>query len=230
MAKTKLLIIDDELAIRRFLRASVPREDFDLEEAATGREGITKAASTSPDVVLLDLGLPDMDGIEVAREIRTWAQVPIIVVSARHRDDDKIAALDVGADDYMTKPFSVGELLARIRVALRHVQRMGQDVPPIYECLGVKLDLAAHLAWKDGMEVHLTPIEFSLVALLAKHAGKVVTHRQLLCEVWGEAYADEMQYLRVYAGQLRHKLETNPAQPKLLITEPGVGYRLRSPD
>ncbi len=230
MAKTKLLIIDDELAIRRFLRASVPNEDFELEEAATGKEGISKVASTSPDVVLLDLGLPDMDGIEVAREIRTWAQVPIIVVSARHREDDKILALDVGADDYMTKPFSVGELLARVRVALRHSQRMGQEATPVYECLGVKVDLAAHRAWKDGEEVHLTPIEFNLLALLAKHAGKVVTHRQLLSEVWGEAYSDELQYLRVYAGQLRHKLESNPAQPKLLTTEPGVGYRLRAPD
>jgi two-component system KDP operon response regulator KdpE len=230
LAKTKLLIIDDELAIRRFLRASVPNEDFELEEAATGKEGISKVASTSPDVVLLDLGLPDMDGIEVAREIRTWAQVPIIVVSARHREDDKILALDVGADDYMTKPFSVGELLARVRVALRHSQRMGQEATPVYECLGVKVDLAAHRAWKDGEEVHLTPIEFNLLALLAKHAGKVVTHRQLLSEVWGEAYSDELQYLRVYAGQLRHKLESNPAQPKLLTTEPGVGYRLRAPD
>ena len=230
MAKTKLLVIDDELAIRRFLRASFPGDMYDLEEAITGKEGLTKVASGVPDVVLLDLGLPDLDGIEVAREIRSWSQVPIIVLSARHQENDKIRALDAGADDYLTKPFSVGELLARVRVALRHSQRTSQDVPSVFEYDGLKVDLAAHRVFRSGEEVHLTPNEYNLLAALVRHAGKVVTHRQLLREVWGEAYADELQYLRVYAGQLRHKLEANPAKPKLLLTEPGVGYRLQSGD
>ena len=230
MAKTKLLVIDDELAIRRFLHASFPDGSFELIEAETGKDGIGKVATNAPDVVLLDLGLPDMDGIEVAREIRTWSEVPIIVLSARHQENDKIRALDAGADDYLTKPFSVGELLARVRVALRHSQRGTQEGPPVFEYDGLKVDLAAHRVWSKGEEVHLTPNEFNLLAVLVRHAGKVVTHRQLLREVWGEAYADELQYLRVYAGQLRHKLEVNPAKPRLLLTEPGVGYRLQSGD
>ena len=230
LAKTKLLVIDDELAIRRFLRASFPGDMYDLEEAITGKEGLTKVASGVPDVVLLDLGLPDLDGIEVAREIRSWSQVPIIVLSARHQENDKIRALDAGADDYLTKPFSVGELLARVRVALRHSQRTSQDARSVFEYDGLKVDLAAHRVFRSGEEVHLTPNEYNLLAALVRHAGKVVTHRQLLREVWGEAYADELQYLRVYAGQLRHKLEANPAKPKLLLTEPGVGYRLQSGD
>ena len=230
MAKTKLLVIDDELAIRRFLRASFPDESYDLDEAVSGKEGITKAAAGTPDVVLLDLGLPDMDGIQVAQEIRVWSQVPIIVLSARHQENDKIRALDAGADDYLTKPFSVGELLARVRVALRHSQRNAADLPSVFEYGGLKVDLAAHRVFSRGEEVHLTPNEYNLLAALVRHAGKVVTHRQLLREVWGEAYAEELQYLRVYAGQLRHKLEENPAKPKLLLTEPGVGYRLQSGD
>jgi two-component system KDP operon response regulator KdpE len=230
LAKTKLLVIDDELAIRRFLRASFPGDSFDLEEAVTGQDGLAKVATGVPDVVLLDLGLPDMDGIAVAREIRSWSHVPIIVLSARHQENDKIRALDAGADDYLTKPFSVGELLARVRVALRHSQRGTADVPSVFEHDGLKVDLAAHRVFSRGEEVHLTPNEYNLLAALVKHAGKVVTHRQLLREVWGEAYADELQYLRVYAGQLRHKLEVNPAKPKLLLTEPGVGYRLLSGD
>lgn len=230
MVKTKLLVIDDELAIRRFLRASFPGESYDLDEAVSGKEGISRVAAGTPDVVLLDLGLPDMDGIQVAQEIRAWSQVPIIVLSARHQENDKIRALDAGADDYLTKPFSVGELLARVRVALRHSRRIGGETPAVFEYGGLRVDLAAHRVFSRGEEVHLTPNEYNLLAALVRHAGKVVTHRQLLREVWGEAYAEELQYLRVYAGQLRHKLEENPAKPKLLLTEPGVGYRLQSGD
>jgi two-component system KDP operon response regulator KdpE len=223
--KTKLLIIDDELAIRRFMHASVP-DSFEVLDAATGKEGMSRVASGSPDVVLLDLGLPDMDGIEVARELRTWTDVPIIVLSARHQEADKVKALDAGADDYLTKPFSVAELMARVRVALRHAKRIGESPQPVFEAKGVKVDQAVRRVWRHGEEVHLTPNEYKLLSVLVRYAGKVVTHRQLLREVWGEAYTEEMQYLRVYAGQLRHKLEDEPARPALLLTEPGVGYRL----
>lgn len=230
MDRSKLLIVDDELAIRRFLRASVPDDQFELDEAATGKEGIHKVAAHPPSVVLLDLGLPDMDGIDVVREIRTWTQVPIVVLSARHQENDKIRALDAGADDYLTKPFSVGELLARVRVALRHSQRDAGSPTPVFEAKGIRVDLSKRRVTRQGAEVHLTPNEYNMLAVLVKHSGKVVTHRQLLREVWGEAYTEEMQYLRVYAGQLRHKLEDEPARPKLLLTEPGVGYRLMSDD
>lgn len=174
----------------------------------------------------MDLSLPDQDGIEVAKELRTWTDVPIIVLSARHQENDKVQALDAGADDYLTKPFSVAELMARIRVALRHAGRMGESPPPVFESQGLKVDQAARRVWSRGEEVHLTPNEYKLLSVLVRHAGRVVTHKQLLKEVWGDAYTEEMQYLRVYAGQLRHKLEEEPARPKLLLTEPGVGYRL----
>jgi two-component system KDP operon response regulator KdpE len=223
----KIVVIDDEVAIRRFLKASLDPREYELVEAQTGEEGIRMTATANPAVVLLDLGLPDMDGVEVARNLRQWTEVPIIVLSARGQEADKIAALDAGADDYLTKPFGVGELMARIRVAMRHSKDdSGPD--PCIEAFGVKIDLPNRQILRDGVEVHLTPNEYNLLAMLARHAGKVVTHQQLLKDVWGPAYAEENHYLRVYMGQLRHKLEANPAQPRLLITESGIGYRLRT--
>lgn len=223
----RILVIDDELAIRRFLRASLNSDEYELIEAENGQQGIHATATKNPDVVLLDLGLPDMDGVEVARSIREWSQVPIIVLSARGREQDKIDALDAGADDYLTKPFGVGELMARIRVALRHASK--QEGPePVLSIDGVRIDLSARQVTRDGVEVHLTPNEYKLLAMLVRNAGRVVTHKQLLQEVWGPGYEFETHYLRVYLGQLRQKLEANPAQPQFLINEPGVGYRLRS--
>jgi len=220
-----VLIIDDETAIRRFLRASLDEKQFKLIEAADGREGLRLAATGRPDVILLDLGLPDIDGTRVAMEIREWSEVPIIVLSAREREQDKVKALDAGADDYLTKPFGIGELLARIRVALRHSRKTPAE--PVFRAGDLEVDLASHVVKREGVEVHLTPNEYGLLATLVKHAGKVVTHKQLLTEVWGGAYTEESHYLRVYMGQLRHKLEADPTRPKLLTTEPGVGYRLK---
>lgn len=224
--RTKLLVIDDEVAIRRFLRASLDPAKFELSEAGDGESGIRLTATESPSVVLLDLGLPDMDGIEVVRALREWSQIPIIVLSARGQEKDKVAALDAGADDYLTKPFGIGELMARIRVAVRHLRSDTEETNPIFEALHLKVDIVRRRVFKSGVDVHLTPTEYKLLTCLIKHAGKVLTHRQLLTEVWGPAYAEENHYLRVYMGQLRHKLEENPAQPKLLINEAGVGYRL----
>ena len=213
--------------MRRFLKASFDPADAELFEAENGSEGMRLVARTNPDVVLLDLGLPDMDGIDVAKQLREWTQVPIIVLSARGRERDKIEALDAGADDYLTKPFGVGELLARIRVTLRHVARTkGTDGDPVFEVGDLRVDLAMRRVIVSDKEVHLTPIEFKLLSMLVRHAGMVLTHRQLLTEVWGPAYSDETHYLRVYMGQLRHKLEVDPARPKHITTEPGVGYRL----
>lgn len=227
MAMSRLLVIDDEAPIRRFLRASLDPSEYEVFESADGQSGIHLAAMKTPDVILLDLGLPDMDGVEVARAIREWSGVPIIVLSARGHEQNKIDALDAGADDYLTKPFSVGELLARIRVALRHANK-STPPEPIVQALGIKIDLAARQVFRDGVEVHLTPNEYKLLTTLARYAGRVVTHRQLLLEVWGEAHVEEAHYLRVYMGQLRHKLEADPANPRALTTEPGVGYRLRT--
>lgn len=223
----RILVIDDEAPIRRFLRASLDPKEFTLFEAEDGTSGIRAVAHKNPEVVLLDLGLPDMDGIEVARQLREWTGVPIIVLSARGQEADKIDALDAGADDYLTKPFGVGELFARIRVALRHAKR--DDPPePLVEAFDVRIDLAKRQVHRDGVEIHLTPNEFRLLAALARHAGRVVTHKQLLKEVWGDAYTEESHYLRVYTGQLRQKLEADPAQPRLIVNEPGVGYRLKT--
>jgi two-component system KDP operon response regulator KdpE len=220
-------VIDDEVPIRRFLKASLADAEFELIEAATGREGIQQAATRAPDVILLDLGLPDMDGIEVAAAIREWSRIPIVVLSARGQEKDKVAVLDAGADDYVTKPFGIGELLARIRVALRHAEIVkGGAQDPVFEADGLRVDLPSHQVLLNGAEVKMTPTEFKLLAMLVKNVGKVLTHRQLLTEVWGAAYAEETQYLRVYMGQLRHKLEKDPARPRRLLTEPGVGYRL----
>jgi two-component system KDP operon response regulator KdpE len=223
-----ILIVEDELPIRRFLRAALTASDYRLVEAGAAQEGLDQAALRQPDLVILDLGLPDMDGLEVIRQLRGWSAVPIIILSARQQEGDKVTALDAGADDYLTKPFGIAELLARVRVALRHASRTaaGGD-SPLFAVGDLRVDLALRQVVISGKEVHLTPIEFKLLATLVHYAGKVMTHRQLLREVWGPGYADESHYLRVYIAQLRRKLEVNPARPHYLITEPGVGYRLR---
>ncbi|HTV24333.1 MAG TPA: response regulator [Polyangiaceae bacterium] len=222
-----ILVIDDETAMRRFLRASLTSNGYQLLEAATAEEGITRAAAYNPDVILLDLGLPDLDGLVVTQRLREWSKTPIIVLSARGQEQDKIQALDAGADDYLTKPFGVGELLARLRVALRHAAT-APDAEPQFGVGELKVDLARRQVFVAQSEIHLTPIEYKLLATLVKHAGRVLTHRQLLKEVWGPNASEQVQYLRVYMGQLRHKLETTPGRPRYLITEPGVGYRLRT--
>jgi two-component system KDP operon response regulator KdpE len=224
-----VLLIEDEPQMRRFLRAALGAQDYRLVEATTARDGLAQAASRNPDVILLDLGLPDRDGLEVARELREWSATPIIVLSARGREQDKVAALDLGADDYLTKPFGVEELLARIRVALRHAALPPGAAPePVFEVGDVRVDLVRREVRRGGQAVHLTPTEYKLLILLIRHAGKVLTHRQLLKEVWGTNYADQSHYVRVYMAQLRQKLEADPARPRLLVTEPGVGYRLKA--
>ena len=222
-----VLLIEDEAQMRRFLRVCLANHGFRLVESETGRDGLLQAATRNPDVVLLDLGLPDLDGLEVAKELRGWSQTPIIVLSARGQEKDKVAALDAGADDYLTKPFGVEELLARIRVAIRHRERADRPPEPVFESGGLRVDLFRRQVFVEGREVHLTPIEYRLLTTMVRYAGRVMTHRQLLIEVWGAAYATQTQYLRVFLGQLRHKLEGNPARPRHLLTEPGVGYRLR---
>jgi len=226
--KGLILLIEDESQMRRFLRITLQGSGYRLIESATGQEGLTQVATRNPDVVLLDLGLPDIDGLEVVRRLREWSQVPVIVLSARGQEEDKIRALDAGADDYLTKPFGAGELLARIRVALRHmaVQSSGSE-ESVFVLDNLKVDLLKRQVLLDDKEVHLTPIEYKLLAVLIKYAGKVITHSQLLKEVWGAAYADQSHYLRIYMAQLRHKLESDPARPRFFINEPGVGYRLR---
>ncbi|MBK8258075.1 MAG: winged helix-turn-helix domain-containing protein [Polyangiaceae bacterium] len=214
--------------MRRFLRASLTGHGFQLIETSTAREGETLAATNSPDLILLDLGLPDGDGIDLVKKLRQWCKVPILVVSARGRESDKVVALDAGADDYLTKPFGVGELLARIRVAFRHADAEKNARPePSIQIANVVIDVPRREVKVDGQVVHLTPIEYKLLVLLAKHAGKVLTHRQILQEVWGPAYAGQTHYVRVHMAELRKKIEKDPAQPKLLITEPAVGYRLK---
>jgi two-component system KDP operon response regulator KdpE len=221
-----VLVIDDELPVLRFLRASLAAHGYRLAEARSGEEALREAAARVPDVVLLDLGLPDLDGLEVTRRLREWSAVPIIVLSARGQERDKIDALDAGADDYLTKPFAVGELLARLRVALRHAARGAAGDEPCVEVGELRIDLAARRVFVGGEEARLTRTEYNLLALLARHAGKVLTHRQLLKEVWGPGAVAQSHYLRVYMGQLRHKLERDPARPRYLLTETGVGYRL----
>ena len=224
-----LLIVEDDVQMRKFLRASLSSHGYRLVEAETGKEGLSQAAAYNPDLILLDLGLPDIDGLEVTKRLREWASAPIIVISARGQEDDKINALDAGADDYLTKPFGTGELLARIRVALRHAARAGQErAEPVLSVGDLRIDLDKRTVHLAGSEVHLTPIEYKLLATLLKNAGKVLTHRQLLKEVWGPGHANNTQYLRVYMVQLRHKLEVDAARPRYLVTEPGIGYRLKS--
>lgn len=225
----RCLIVEDEAPIRRFLRASLAAHGFQIVEVETGAEGLKKAATDQPDLIILDLGLPDVDGLDVIRQLREWSSTPILILSARGQESDKVAALDAGADDYLTKPFGVNELLARIRVALRHRARSGGVDEPVFESQGVRVDLARRQVFVNDAEIRLTPIEYRLLTTLIRHAGKVLTHRQLLKEVWGPHSANETHYLRVYMGHLRHKLETDPARPVLLLTEPGVGYRLAAP-
>jgi two-component system KDP operon response regulator KdpE len=222
-----VLVVDDDPPIRRFLKAGLENEGYVLVEAATGQEGITQAATRAPDLVLLDLGLPDVDGFEVVRRIREWSTVPIIVLTARGQEGDKIRALDSGADDYVTKPFAMGELNARMRVALRHRARAGDGEGEVVAAGELQVDLARRRVTVGGGEVRLTPIEYRLLATLARHSGRVLTHEHLLREVWGPGYTSQTHYLRVYMAQLRHKIENDPARPRLLLTEPGVGYRLR---
>jgi two-component system KDP operon response regulator KdpE len=220
-----VLLIEDEPQIRRFLRSVLPERGFVLFEADTGRQGLVEAAVRKPDVVILDLGLPDLDGVELVKRLREWSTVPVIVLSARAQESDKVAALDAGADDYLTKPFGVGELLARLRVALRHAAR-GVDGSQTFEAGPLKVDLSARRVDVGGREVHLTPIEYRLLTVLIKHAGKVLTQRHLLKEVWGPSHVEDAHYLRIYMAQLRRKLEEDPTRPRFLLTEPGVGYRL----
>jgi two-component system KDP operon response regulator KdpE len=223
-----ILLIEDEPQMRRFLRASLQSSGHALVEAATGREGLAAAAAHPPDVILLDLGLPDMDGLEVTQRLRAWTRTPIIVLSARDKEDDKVAALDAGADDYLTKPFSMPELLARIRVAIRHVGVDAANEESVFDLGDLKIDLARRVVTRGGEEIRLTPIEFKLLATLVRNAGRVMTYQQLLKEVWGLRYASQKQYLHVYVGHLRHKLEQDPTRPKFLITDAGVGYRFKT--
>ena len=222
----RVLIVDDEPQIRRFLRASLSAHGYRVVEASCGREAIALTTTERPELLLLDLGLPDMDGLEVIRRLREWSAVPIIVISVRGQEAEKIAALDGGADDYVTKPFGMGELLARLRAALRH--RLQAEVgEPLFRCGALSVDLLRRIVSVDGREVKLTPKEYDLLRTLVTHAGKVVTHQYLLREVWGPGSLYETHYLRVYIGQLRQKIEPDPAQPRYILTEPGVGYRLR---
>ena len=223
-----VLIVEDEVPIRRFLQAALAAQGFKLLEATTGAQAIAMAASHNPDIILLDLGLPDIDGLEVIKSIREWSHTPIIVISARGKDTEKVDGLDAGADDYLAKPFSVEELSARMRVAIRHLtrSRVGRE-EPIFQTGELRVDLARRMVWVAGKEIHLTPIEFKLLAVLVRHSGKVVTQRQLLKEAWGHQSDEQSHYLRNYIHHLRHKLEADPARPAFLSTEPGVGYRLR---
>ena len=221
-----VLLVEDEPQMRRFLRAALGSHGYRLVEAASGGEGIALATSHNPEVVVLDLGLPDMDGLEVTRRLRDFAKVPIIVLSARGREEDKVAALDAGADDYVTKPFGMAELLARVRVALRHAEGREPD-DPVLSFGGLSIDLARREVLREGAPLKLTPIEYRLLTTLARNAGKVLTHRQLLKEVWGPSHGEDTHYLRVYMAQLRRKVEADPSNPQLLLTEPGVGYRLK---
>jgi two-component system KDP operon response regulator KdpE len=224
-----VLVIEDEPQMRRFLGTALRAHDYTVIEAAGARDGLMQAAGRNPELILLDLGLPDGDGIEVARQLRATADTPIIVISARGHEADKVAALDLGADDYLTKPFGVQELLARMRVALRHAGRgSGDQAEPRFTAGELEVDLVRRLVKLGTEEVHLTPTEYRLLAMLIRHADRVLTHRQLLQEVWGANYVDQTHYLRVYMAQLRHKLERDPTRPRVLTTEPGVGYRLRS--
>ncbi len=224
-----LLLIEDEAPIRKFLRASLETAGYRLLETTTGQQALTEAAQHPPDLVILDLGLPDLDGQEVLKRLRQWLKAPIIILSARDQEQQKIAALDSGADDYLTKPFSTGELLARIRAALRHAAQIaGQSEPSSFEHDNLKVDLAARKVFVNSAEVHLTPIEYKMLTTLVRHCGKVLTHRQLLKEVWGPDQVQETHYLRVFMAGLRRKIEDDPAQPRYLLTEQGVGYRLAS--
>jgi two-component system, OmpR family, KDP operon response regulator KdpE len=226
MNDAKILIVDDEDSIRKFLRVTLTSKNYIVFEATSGQEALANTAEHKPDLVILDLGLPDLDGIEVTRLLRQWTKIPIIILSVRGSESDKIAALDAGADDYLTKPFGVGELLARLRSALRRSAQIKGE--PVFTNGGLKVDLVRRLVTLAGHEVQLTPNEYDLLRVLITHAGKVLTHRFLLREVWGAEYGDEIHMLHVNISNLRHKIEPEPARPQLIITEPGVGYRLKT--
>lgn len=222
----RILVVDDEVAIQRFLRTVLGAKDFDLHVATTGQEALYATALIKPDIILLDLGLPDMDGVEVIRRLREWTQVPIIVLSVREHEGDKVLALDTGADDYLSKPFGMAELIARIRVALRHSVQQAEE--PVFYVEELKIDLTCRKVMLGDKEVQLTPTEYDLLRLLVNHAGKVITHNQILKQLWGIAYVDQPQVLRVNISNLRRKLEKDVSRPRYIITEPGVGYLLRS--
>jgi len=219
-----VLVIDDEVQIRRLLKISLEAAGYKVFEAANGQEGLAEAAQRRPDVVVLDLGLPDTDGVTVLKRLREWSQVPVVVLSVRDQEEDKIAALDNGADDYLTKPFGTGELLARLRVAQRHATPAADAA--VFKAGRLEMDLAARLVKVNGQPVKLTATEYALLQLFVRHAGKVLTHRQILKEVWGPTYTEHTHYLRVYMTHLREKIEANPSEPELLVTESGIGYRL----
>lgn len=221
----RVLVVDDERPIRRFLQTSLTAHGYTVFEAAGGQEALSGVIDDRPDMVILDLGLPDIDGVEVTRRLREWTPIPIIILSVRDQEQDKIAALDAGADDYLTKPFGIGELLARMRVALRRATTPQAD--PVFTSAGLVVDLARRVVLIDSQEVQLTPTEYDLLRVFVTHAGKVLTHRQLLRQVWGVGYEDEMHILRVNISNLRRKIEPDPSRPSYVVTEPGVGYRLR---
>jgi two-component system KDP operon response regulator KdpE len=227
--RATILLIEDELQMRRYLRVTLASEQYAVIEAETAADGLTQAATRNPDVVLLDLGLPDMDGLAVIGKLREWTAVPVIVISAREQEGDKIKALDGGADDYLTKPFAAGELLARIRVALRHaVPKGGEPGDAVFTADDLRIDFLKRQVFIGTAEVHLTPIEYRLLTVLVRNAGRVMTHRQILKEVWGPSYIEQTHYLRVFMNQLRKKIEADSARPRFLINEPGVGYRFRA--
>lgn len=222
----RVLVVDDEPAIRRFLRASLGAHGYTVMEASCGEDALKTVALNHPEVVILDLGLPDINGVEVTRRLREWTQIPIIILSVREHEGDKIAALDAGADDYLTKPFGMGELMARMRVVLRRSAQTTEE--PIYQICELKVDLARRQVSVAGQDISLTPTEYDLLRVLAQHAGKVITHHQLLRMVWGDAYQTETHLLRVNMSNLRRKIEPDPARPRYILTEPGVGYRLKT--
>ena len=225
--KPAILVIEDEVSIRRFLRAALEVQHFRLLEAGTGSQGLSLAAARQPDIILLDLGLPDMDGLQVLQRLREWTSIPVIILSARGQEADKIRGLDAGADDYLTKPFSVAELSARLRVALRHAARgSGDGGMAVFQSGGLRVELLNRRVWVDGQEIHLTPIQYKLLTVLVRHAGQVVTQQHLLREVWGPNAVGESDYVRIYVHQLRRKLEADPVRPRYLQTESGAGYRL----
>jgi two-component system, OmpR family, KDP operon response regulator KdpE len=229
MPSPVVIVIEDEPQIRRFVRSALEAEGWQVHEADTVKKGLTEAGTRKPDLLVLDLGLPDGDGLDLIRDVRGWSAVPIIVLSARVDESDKIAALDAGADDYLTKPFGVGELLARVRANLRRPRATAEEAEPVFRFGEVEVDRQARLVRRAGSEVHLTPIEYRLLSVLIANAGRVLTHRQLLREVWGPSHAEQSHYLRIYMGHLRQKLEVDPTQPRHLLTETAVGYRLMAP-
>jgi len=226
--KARVLLVDDEAAILRFLKPTLEANNYELVAAGTVAEALKRAAADAPDIVVLDLGLPDGDGKDVIRRVREWSDIPIIVLSARDRESEKIEALDLGADDFVNKPFGVGELLARMRTALRHRMQRNAETP-ILKLGTLEVDNVRHWVRRGGEDIKLTPKEFELLSFLSRHAGKVLTHRQILTAVWGPAHTDDTQYLRVYIGHLRQKIEDRPDDPQIIVTEPGVGYRIAEP-